>query len=80
MLDRVFMEKKFNEFFEEYRLNIFFNVIEGWVDMIEDEYRFVSRKNNFFCGFYLLVGVVDMCVEILRKFEICSFKGEKVGV
>lgn len=37
VLDRVFMEIKFNEFFEEYRLNIFFNVIEGWVDMIEDE-------------------------------------------
>lgn len=26
---------------------------------------------------YLLVGAADTCAETLRKFETCSFKGEK---
>lgn len=79
MSDRASTEKKFNELLEEYRLNILSNVIEGWADMTEDEHISVSRMNNFFCGLHLLVGTADTCAETLRKFETCSFKGEKVG-
>lgn len=79
MSDKASTEKKFNELLEEYRLNILPNVIEGWADMTEDEHRSVSRMNNFFCELHLLVGAADTCAETLRKFETCSFKGEKVG-
>ncbi|XP_056017756.1 uncharacterized protein LOC130053959 [Ostrea edulis] len=79
MSDRASTEKKFNELLEEYRSNILPNVIEGWIDMTEDEHRSVSRMNNFFCGLHLLVGAADTCAETLRKYEACSFKGEKVG-
>lgn len=47
--------------------------------MTEDEHRSVSRMNISFCGLHLLVGAADTCAETLRKFETCSFKGEKVG-
>lgn len=35
--------------------------------------------NNFFCGFYLLVGMVDVVEEFLKKFERNFLDGRLIG-
>lgn len=79
MLDRVSIEKIFNNFLEEFRFIILFEVVDNWNDFDDIEKKLCFKLNNFFCGLYLLVGMVDFCEISIKKFEIEFYDGKNIG-
>lgn len=47
--------------------------------MDKEEKKFCLKMNNFFCGFYFLVGMVDVCELCVKKFEFFYLDGKDKG-
>ena len=77
--DRHIAEKKFNELLKDYREGILPEVVQGWVDMNDNEKEQFANMNNFFCGLHYLVGLADYTSTAIQAWEKMIFGEDKVG-
>lgn len=79
MSDRAGTEKNFNRLLEEFRKEVLPQVVDNWDALTENQQKPISAMNNLFCGLHLLVGMVDVAEESLKKFQRNFLDGKLIG-
>jgi len=63
MSDRHAAEKLFSQFLQEYRKDMLPDFVSGWNKMSQDRKNVLTRMNNFYCGLYFIVELVNLCLK-----------------